>query len=209
MSGVEILLTTLGVIAIATHGYSLLVYLVNRLTLKRLQPDAVRNGGAAPRISILIPARDEARAIGRTVLAALSQNYPEFEVILLNDRSSDKTRDIAQSAAAESPAPERLRIIDGSEPPSGWLGKPWALKQAADAASGEFLLFMDADVRLHPATLAAAAQRLTETPYDALALLPDFQRVGFWDEVLQPMLSYMTLFGVIIPWLNWDGQRRA
>lgn len=205
----ELLLRVLGVTAIATHLFSLALYLLNRLTLRVMRPDAARGDGIAPRISILIPARDEARAIGGTILAALSQNYSDFEVILLNDRSSDDTRAIAEAAAAVSPAPQRLKIIDGTEPPAGWLGKPWALHQAAQVATGEFLLFMDADVRLHPATLAASSHLLTEIPCDALALLPDFQREGFWNEVLEPVLSYMTLFGMVIPWLNWDGQRFA
>jgi chlorobactene glucosyltransferase len=206
---VETLFWVLGIAALAAHFYSLATYLLNRLTLRVMKPDARRGSGVAPRISILIPARDEARAVGGTILAALNQDYPDHEVILVNDRSTDDTRALAEAAAAESSAPERFKLIEGSEPPAGWLGKPWALQLAAQAASGEFLLFMDADVRLHPATLAASERLLTGMPCDALALLPDLLREGFWNEVLEPVLSYMTLFAAVIPWLNWDGQRRA
>src|SRR3954449_8269758 len=75
-----------------------------------------------PLVSIIIPARDEARIIERTVRAFLAQDYPNIEVIVVNDRSTDGTGEILHRINDE-----RLRVIDGIEPSSGWLGKPWAL----------------------------------------------------------------------------------
>lgn len=205
----EILLLLLGITAILTHGLSLAVYAANRVFLRGPGRGAPLPDGDAPRVSILIPARNEAPAIGATLRAALGQDYPDFEIVLVDDRSTDGTRAAADAAAAESPSPERLRILEGSEPEAGWLGKPWALKRAAEAASGEYLLFIDADIRLDPGTLTATVREMRGASLDALSLLPEFRRHGFWNEVLEPMLTYMTLFGVLIPWLNWDGQKRV
>src|SRR5689334_747802 len=94
-----------------------------------------------PFVSILVPARDEERIIGETVRAFLAQDYPAFEVIVVDDRSSDDTPRIL--ASFNDP---RLVVIRGEETPEGWLGKPWALHQAAARARGELLMFVDADV---------------------------------------------------------------
>ena len=81
-----------------------------------------------PRVSIVVPARNEERDIGAAVGSLLAQDYPDFEVIVVNDRSTDRTGEIL--AAMEDPG-RRLRVVAGSEPPAGWLGKPHALSLGA------------------------------------------------------------------------------
>jgi len=138
-----------------------------------------------PAISIVIPARNEEAAIGATLDAALRQDYPRFEVIVVDDGSTDGT---AAEIARRAGDP-RLLAIAGAPLPAGWLGKPHALFQGAKRASGDFLLFMDADVRLAPEALRDAMACCRERGLDHLALFPGFERRGFWEEVLMPLLG--------------------
>ena len=151
----------------------------------------------SPFVSVIIPARNEARAIERTLRAFLAQDYPNFEVILVDDRSADGTGDIARALGDP-----RLIVISGEEMPPGWLGKPWAMQQGSRAARGELLLFVDADVHYAPAALRAAVAHIEREPGIAmLALLPHFEMHGFWENVAMPALA-MFAFSVLPSWLS-------
>lgn len=103
------------------------------------------------KVSIIIPARNEEDNIQDCVAHALAQTHQNIEVIVLNDNSTDNTLEILQQFNDS-----RLTIINGAqEPPKGWRGKPWACQRAAKQASGEWLMFIDADVRIAPETVAA------------------------------------------------------
>ena len=110
----------------------------------------------APRISVIVPARNEARNIPRCVEGLLGQTYPNFELIVLDDRSTDATPAILCGYASRD---KRLTALNGAELPSGWAGKPHALFQAAQAACGEWLCFVDADTFAGPPALAAVFAR--------------------------------------------------
>jgi chlorobactene glucosyltransferase len=90
----------------------------------------------------------------------------------------------------------RLRIVDGLEPPPGWLGKPHALLEGSAAATGAVLLFADADVRYDPRTLGEAVALLEEEKLDFLGLLPGFEMRGFWENVLMPYVPMAYFFGL-------------
>src|SRR6185369_11585834 len=95
-----------------------------------------------PLVSILIPSRNEAgRILDQSVRSVLAQDYEEFEVIVVNDRSTDATESILRSIAATD---KRLNVINGVEPPAGWLGKPYALQQALETSRGQWILTIDA-----------------------------------------------------------------
>src|SRR5690606_33681105 len=96
-----------------------------------------------PLVSVLIPARHEAERIGACLAGLARQRYPHFEVIVVDDHSTDATAEVVRSFAGQLAA---LRIIEGAPLPNDWLGKPWACWQAAQQANGEWLLFLDADV---------------------------------------------------------------
>jgi len=104
--------------------------LLNLLSTRFL-PAAASDDGTL--VSVVIPARDEARTIERTIRAMLAQTHRNLELIVVDDRSADQTGTIADGIALEDP---RLRVIHGEEPPLGWLGKPWALHQGSARASG-------------------------------------------------------------------------
>jgi glycosyltransferase involved in cell wall biosynthesis len=146
-------------------------------------------------VSIVITARNQERTIGATVRAMLAQTYANLEVIVVNDRSTDRTAEIL----AEIGDP-RLVVIDGEEPPPDWLGKPWACDQGCRAARGELLLIVDADVQYGPDALAAMVAYMNEHGEIAmLAVLPRFDLHGFWENVAMPMLA-VTAFMFIPSW---------
>lgn len=200
------LLIAFGGLAIFFRVANLLIYALNKRHLAALAKTPAPAEFRTPSISLLIPARNEAREIGNTLSAVLAQDYPDFEIILVDDQSDDGTGDMARAFAVKSGG--RLHVMTGTTPQNGWLGKPWALMQAAQAARGELFIFMDADSRLQPGALRWTAARLAALHADALGLLPDFQRESFWDEVLQPMLTMMTLFELPVFWLNSDRQKK-
>ena len=142
----------------------------------------------APLISVCVPARNEERNIKSCVDSILSQDYPNFELIVLEDRSSDSTAEILQSLSDPNP---RLKVLSGSELPPGWVGKTHALAQAADhasPASGGWLCFVDADTLLSSTALTSCFLKAVETNADLFSILT-FQVTGsFWEKVVLPLV---------------------
>ncbi len=137
-----------------------------------------------PLVSVLVPARnEESRILAESVRSALAQDYTNFEVVAVNDRSTDATPFILRSLAAED---GRLRVVEGREPPAGWLGKPYALQQALEASRGEWVLATDADMLFDPAALRTALAYALKRNCDALSLLPHFEAHTFWERVFIP-----------------------
>ena len=127
--------------------------------------------GDTPTVSVCIPARNEERDVERGVRSALAQEYPDFEVVVVDDRSTDGTGEILDRL--EGGNPETLRVIRVEELPDGWIGKNHALHRAARAARGELILFVDADVSMAPDALARAVARLERGGYDQLTAVPE------------------------------------
>ena len=157
--------------------------IVNFAVTPRLSRFRPGGGEAALRVSMIVPARNEEREIAEAVGSLLVQDYPDYEVLVVDDRSTDRTGEIL--AALPDPA-KRLRVLAGREPPAGWLGKPHALALGAREATGDVLLFVDADVHYHPATLSEAVAALHGLQADFLCLLPRMEGRGFWENVLMP-----------------------
>ena len=152
-------------IILAAWLMALLRTVVNLTLIPRLTADM--RPSKEPLVTVIIPARDEAHIIERTVRAFLAQTYANLEVIVVNDRSTDGTGDIVRAIHDD-----RLTVIDGVEPPAGWMGKPWALYQGSRAARGELLLFVDADLIYAPPALAAAVAYLQAHSVALLSLFP-------------------------------------
>jgi len=134
-------------------------------------PDVTRAG---PFVSVLIPARDEAARIGACLDGLSRQSYRDFEAIVVDDQSTDRTAEVARSYADRLPA---LEVVPGAPLPSGWAGKCWACWQAAGRARGEWLLFLDADVMPAPDLLAALVDRAERGGVDLVTLMP-LQHLG-------------------------------
>ena len=190
----------LSIIVFIAWSMALVRTIINVVLIPRLRPGVA--AAREPLLSVVIPARDEARVIDRTVRAFLAQTYRNLEIVVVNDRSTDGTGAILRAIDDE-----RLRVIDGEEPPEGWLGKPWALHQGSRIARGELLLFVDADVVYAPAAVrAAVAHRELRRPA-LLTLLPYFEMRGFGEQAAMPMMA-MTCFTFLPAWLS-NRSRRA
>ena len=168
--------------------------IVNLYLIPRLDRARAATGGEL--VSIVIPARDEERVIERTVRSMLGQTYRDLEVIVVNDRSTDSTGAILRSF--DDP---RLVVIDGEEPPPGWLGKPWALHEGSRRARGSLLLFVDADLRYAPETIGALVTRRQDGGAAMTCLLPHVEMEGFWEHIAMPQLAF-TAFTLLPTWLS-------
>lgn len=138
---------------------------------------------ASPLVSVIVPARDEARNIAACVGSLLHSRYPAYEVIVVDDQSTDGTRDIAREMAARD---ERIRLIEGEDLPEGWLGKCWACWQGYRAAAGDILLFTDADTRHEPLLLGHAMGALQAGPADLVSLVPRQDMETRWERIVLP-----------------------
>ncbi len=139
----------------------------------------------APLISVCVPARNEERNIGRCVEALLGQTYPNYEVLVLDDRSTDATPEILDDFAARN---DKLTVLHGSDLPPGWAGKPHALTQAAAAARGEWLCFVDADTFVTADALAAVYAKSIETKADLFTIMTRQIMLTFWERAVLPLV---------------------
>lgn len=146
-----------------------------------------------PFLSIIVPARNEERQIETCVRSLLAQRYPDFEVVVVDDRSSDRTSEIVERIAREEP---RLRIVHGELLPEGWVGKPWALTQGMKHASGQWLLFTDADTEHEPLACASAVCYALERGVSFLSLLPTQRFESPAERVFLPTILWMIAFGI-------------
>jgi len=165
-----------------------LVAILNALTFPRLK--TAKKLEKQPWVSILIPMRDEAQRVGATIQTLLAQDYPHFEIILLDDQSSDGSADVARCAAKGD---TRLKVINGMPLPEGWLGKNWACHQAAQHAQGDLMLFSDADVRWHPQALSALISQAERTKADLLTCWPTQQTVTWGERLTVPLMAFTIL----------------
>ena len=199
-------------VLVALVAVALLVFgltaLLNVLTFPRLNaPVAPATDAAASaalgRISVCIPMRNEVDGIARTVRAWRAQTHSNFELLLLDDQSTDGTHAAALAAAAGD---VRVRVLTGLPLPAGWLGKNWACQQLADAAQGSILVFTDADVTWEPPALAALANSMQALNADLLTVWPTQQTDTWAERLLVPLmalavLAYLPLLAVhYLPW---------
>jgi chlorobactene glucosyltransferase len=146
---------------------------------------APRRKDGSPFVSIVVPARDEERSIEAATRSKCLQDDPAFEVVVVDDRSSDGTREILRRLEAAHAG--TLGVVDGVEPPPDWLGKPHALDEGARAARpSDWLVFSDADVVFAPDLLARALAHAERDRLDFLSLLPQMEAHGFGERLMVP-----------------------
>jgi chlorobactene glucosyltransferase len=140
-----------------------------------------------PRCSVLVPARNEEASIGRCAGGLLAQDYPDFQVIVLDDNSTDRTWQILQELGTRD---KRLVLIKGKPLPDDWLGKHWACSQLAEASDGELLVYVDADTYHEPGMLRGAASAMIYEKAALISALPR-QKVISWSELLSIPAFYL------------------
>ncbi len=177
----------------------LLNLLLNLRTLRRIKSDA-QLPDPAPLISVLIPARNEEANIGACLESLRRQDYPNFEILVLDDSSTDHTADIVASIAAED---TRVRLLHGQPLPPGWAGKPFACHQLAQVARGSWLLFTDADT-VHASSVLSYVLRVAIGSRAALISGFPYQlTTSIWQKMALPILFYfMLLYWMPFWWLQ-------
>jgi glycosyltransferase involved in cell wall biosynthesis len=150
--------------------------------------------GSAPRVTIVVPARNEEEHLEAALRSLLALDYPDYEIIAVNDRSTDRTGEILDSIVAKD-ASGRFQVMHVRELPAGWLGKTHAMWIAAERATGEWILFTDADVIFHPEALRRAIAYAEDTRAEHLVLFPThiFHSVG--ERMMVAFFQTLFIFG--------------
>jgi len=179
------LITYLAISSILFAAALLIVYWLHNQAWLQITTLPVDPPESGPLVSMLVPARNEEKNILRCVQALLTQDYPNFEVIVLDDRSNDATPGLlAQLALGDA----RLHVLAGVELPAGWAGKPHALHQASLRARGEWLLFIDADTFLEPNALSASLAGAKRNGADLYTIMTEQILGSFWEKVVMPLV---------------------
>ena len=160
-----------------------------------------------PRVTAVVPARDEAAVIARSVASLLQQDYPgDFNVIVVDDGSTDGTAAIARAAGEQLGAGERLTIVEGTPLPEGWTGKMWAVANGVRAAGdSDFLLLTDADIEHDRGNLRRLAAKATTDARDLVSLMVRLHARSFWERLLVP--AFVFFFQKLYPFPRINSRR--
>jgi hypothetical protein len=158
-----------------------------------------------PRVSVIFSARDEEEKLPRALESMLALDYPDYEIIAVNDRSGDRTGEILDAAARRDP---RLKVAHIRELPPGWLGKPHGLQRGYEAATSEWLVFTDGDVRFAPDLLRRALAVAEKNGWEHLTLLGRLELEGFWEKTVVTYFA-MGFTARFRPWRVPDAKSSA
>lgn len=193
-------MTILGIITLFLAISTLSMVAWNALIL----PPLPRPKHTNKKLSVLIPARNEAANIGALLDTLLPQPNIDAEFIVIDDHSTDATATIVQTYAARD---ARVRLLQGKELPAGWSGKNYGCQQMAEAATGDYLLFLDADVRLTPEALPRLLARMEKQPNLALLSgVPCQVTPSFAEKLIPPLIAFLIMgylpifFARLFPW---------
>jgi len=159
-----------------------------------------------PFLSVVVPARNEELKIERCLGSLLKQNYPRYEVVVIDDRSTDATAEIIARIAAGD---KRLKFVQGTSLPPGWIGKCNALAHAVPYASGDWLLFTDADTCHNESSLRDSVSHALANQADLVSFVPLQELGSFWEKVVMPVLLGSFLSGDPFHTVNDPGSDRA
>jgi glycosyltransferase involved in cell wall biosynthesis len=172
-------------------------------SLSKLQPPAPQTW---PKLSVVVPACNEADKIEPALRSILTADYPHLQVVVVDDRSTDGTGRIIDRIAGEDPRVTPIRVADL---PDGWLGKPHALHRGLAAADGEFVLFTDADVHFRPDTFRRAVGRCLDRGLDYLTAFPQVWPTHIWLDALIASFGRQNLILGARPWLLGNPKSKA
>ena len=139
-----------------------------------------------PKVSVILPARNEEKYIGRCLDSLSKQDYSKYEIIAVNDSSDDSTESIISDYANKH---SNIRLVNARPKPADWMGKNWACMEGYKNATGDILLFTDSDTVFSPDMMSAAVGHLTSESLDALTAIPLIRANDFWTRITLPMIS--------------------
>jgi hopene-associated glycosyltransferase HpnB len=169
-------------------------------------------GFGYPAVCVIVPARNEAEVLPKTLPALLRQSYPgRFRVVVVDDNSDDGTAEVGRRIGRELGASEQLTVVQAPPLPPGWAGKVWAMQQGLNTTTpaDEFILFTDADI-WHPVrSLQVLVEKATAEDLDLVSLMVRLHAVGFWERLLIP--AFVLFFAKLYPfrWVNQRWRRTA
>ncbi|WP_234571863.1 glycosyltransferase [Rhodohalobacter sp. 614A] len=169
-----------------------IIFLRNRIELTSLYAESSLDNQL--RVSVCIPARNEEGSIRNLLQSLKDQDWPNYEVLVMDDQSTDQTFEIAESF--QEKYPRKFFVYKGKEKPANWLGKPWACHQLFHKSTGEILLFLDADTQIQPGTLRKIVASFDHYNLDMLTVWPRQKLVTFWEQTIIPVVYY-TLLSVL------------
>jgi glycosyltransferase involved in cell wall biosynthesis len=152
-------------------------------TIESVDKNAITN---TPKISVILPARNEEKYIAKCLESLLAQDYPNFEIIAINDSSSDKTNDIIHEYAKRHSC---IVAVSARPKPETWVGKNWACHEGYMKATGDVLLFTDADTMHSPYVMSLALRHIVLDKLDAITAIPKLLCMDIWTKITLPMLS--------------------
>ena len=200
------MLSTLVVVLILVASVVVLLYQGAALGLAA-QMESLGPGAAPPpdppRVAVVIAARNEEADLPATLDGLIGQTYAPAEIVVVDGGSTDRTREVIDARAP------RVRRIDEPPLPPGWVGKNWGCATGAQATTSEWLLFLDADVRLEPGAVAALMDRARATGSDLLTVAPKVEMVGFWERVVLPFMVQLILLYFRAPRMSRPNSRAA
>ena len=139
-----------------------------------------------PKVSIILPARNEEEFIGKCLESLIEQDYPNYEIIAIDDSSEDSTWEIISKYSKQS---SKIIPVSARPKPDGWMGKNWACMEGYKKATGDLLLFTDADTTHSKNVLSLAVSHLISLNLDALTVIPKMLSMDYWTRIALPMLS--------------------
>lgn len=181
------ILTVISYITLLFFGLRFVIAAINVLFSPVLKSGRPRGN---PLVSVLIPARNEEDNLGNILSDLQRQNYRNIEVIVFNDESSDRTKELARAYAAED---KRFRVIDSTGLPSGWLGKSHGCHQLAKHSRGDHLLFLDADVRLEYGLIESALAQMQNHHLHLLSVFPQQELHTWGEKLVVPVMNFILL----------------
>jgi cellulose synthase/poly-beta-1,6-N-acetylglucosamine synthase-like glycosyltransferase len=141
---------------------------------------------ATPKVSVILPARNEEEFLAKCLDTLLDQDYPNYEIIVIDDSSTDSTGKIISEYAKQDP---KIIPVSARSKPDGWMGKNWACMEGYPKATGELLLFTDADTKHAKNVISLAVSHLLSLNLDALTAIPKMVSIDFWTKITLPMIS--------------------
>jgi len=139
-----------------------------------------------PKVSVILPARNEEKYIEKCINSLVEQDYDNYEIIAINDSSEDETKNIIKKYSEQT---SKVIFVDAKPKPNGWMGKNWACMEGYRKATGEIILFTDSDTFHSKNVISLAVSHLVSVNLDALTVIPKMLCMDFWTKITLPMIS--------------------